>query len=606
MKLTRFIVLIFISCILIPIFAQDANDIKKEISTTLSEARDKVYDDPGGSLEKSTYALELAEEINDDSLKAAALNLIGNAHWSIGNQMNAIESLQKSLQLSEINNYEELVAKNYGNIGNVYNAVGFNLDAINYYKLELSIQEQYQQPRRLFAVYNNISKAYFNLSQYDSTHYYLNKAADQLEESFIHLSPILYSNQAETYLKQGKLEIADSLLELTYRTSNKYDSKRTSLIANQLKAELERKKGNPQHALEHAILASDMAMKMGIKELIYLTSKTMANCYGDLGEFQKAYKNQIRYETYRDSVQNVQVRNELELLAYYQRLFRLRVLEEKNQISTALADQRQLIIQGLVVALVIAAILIAIIFMVVRELGRRKRDLERLNTFKAKIFAIVSHDLKSPIQSVSSVIEMFNEKLISREEIEPFIPEVREKTSNLMSLLNNVFLWAEGQMEGENLQKETFSLHYVLADLKSELSDRLEEKEISIDYDSAHNFELYSNRGLVRILLRNLIVNAIKFSNKKSRIEINCVKGQKTKVIEVIDSGIGMTAETREGIFNGELDSTVGTAGEKGNGLGLALCNDFVKSLGGKMEVESVYGEGSVFRIILKDKPVEQ
>ncbi|MEQ9007136.1 MAG: tetratricopeptide repeat-containing sensor histidine kinase, partial [Ekhidna sp.] len=565
-----------------------------------------VYDDPGGSLEKSTYALELAEEINDDSLKAAALNLIGNAHWSIGNQMNAIESLQKSLQLSEINNYEELVAKNYGNIGNVYNAVGFNLDAINYYKLELSIQEQYQQPRRLFAVYNNISKAYFNLSQYDSTHYYLNKAADQLEESFIHLSPILYSNQAETYLKQGKLEIADSLLELTYRTSNKYDSKRTSLIANQLKAELERKKGNPQHALEHALLASDMAMKMGIKELIYLTSKTMANCYGDLGEFQKAYKNQIRYETYRDSVQNVQVRNELELLAYYQRLFRLRVLEEKNQISTALADQRQLIIQGLVVALVIAAILIAIIFMVVRELGRRKRDLERLNTFKAKIFAIVSHDLKSPIQSVSSVIEMFNEKLISREEIEPFIPEVREKTSNLMSLLNNVFLWAEGQMEGENLQKETFSLHYVLADLKSELSDRLEEKEISIDYDSAHNFELYSNRGLVRILLRNLIVNAIKFSNKKSRIEINCVKGQKTKVIEVIDSGIGMTAETREGIFNGELDSTVGTAGEKGNGLGLALCNDFVKSLGGKMEVESVYGEGSVFRIILKDKPVEQ
>lgn len=175
-----------------------------------------------------------------------------------------------------------------------------------------------------------------------------------------------------------------------------------------------------------------------------------------------------------------------------------------------------------------------------------------------------------------------------------------------MSLLNNVFLWAEGQMEGENLQKETFSLYYVLDELKDELNDRLEDKEITIDFTSAHNFELYSNRGLVRILLRNLIVNAIKFSHNQSRIEINCVRGQKTKVVEVIDNGIGMSEEMREGIFKGELISTAGTAGERGNGLGLSLCNDFVKSLGGKIEVESVLGEGSVFRIILKDKPAVQ
>ncbi|SNS54649.1 Tetratricopeptide repeat-containing protein [Ekhidna lutea] len=589
-------------CVLAPALAQNNNDTRQEILSILSEASDEVYDDPNGSLEKSIRAKELADQIKDDSLKAAALNRIGNAHWSLGNQMDAIEFLQKSLQLAEANNLEVLVSKNYGNIGNVYNAVGFNLDAINYYRLELGIQEQYQQSRRLFAVYNNIARAYFNLNQYDSAHHYLNKASKRLEDSFIHLSPILYSNQAETYLKQGKLEIADSLLEVTYRTSNQYGSKRTSLVANQLKAELERKKGNPEHALEHAQLASDMALEMGVKELIYTTSKTLANCYGDLGEFQKAFENQIRYEAYKDSVQNVKVRNELELLSYYQRLFRLRVLEEKNQISTTLAEQRQWIINGLVIVLVIATILIGIIFYSTMKIRKQKRELEQLNAFKTKIFAIVSHDLKSPIQSVSSVIEMFNEKLISKEEIEPYLPEVREKTSNLMGLLNNIFLWAEGQMEGENLAKENFTVHQVLEDLNAELKDRLEEKAIQLKYESAFGFNLHSNRGILRILLRNLIVNAIKFSHPKSIVEVNCVEGEETKIIEVIDQGIGMREEMREKLFTGGLESKVGTNGEQGNGLGLALCNDFVQILGGKIDVESVEGEGSVFRVILTDQ----
>lgn len=605
MKLTN--LTLILNCLLFSgqALSQDAQD-RGEILKLISEAQDDLYDNPSESLEKSLTALRLTEKINDDSLKAAALNRIGNAHWSLGNQMNAIEFLQKSLQLSETNNLEELIAKNYGNIGNVYNAVGFNLDAINYYRLELGIQEKFQQSRRLFAVYNNIARAFFNLNQYDSAHHYLNKAEKKLEDSFIHLSPILFSNMAETHLKQGNLDVADSLLELTYRTSNQYNSKRTSLIANQLKAELERKMGNPLHALEHAKLASEMATEMDVKELIYISSKTLANCYGDLEEYQKAYENQIRYEVYKDSVQNAQIRNELELLAYYQRLFRMRVLEEKNQISTKLADQRQFIIQGLVVALVIAAVLITIIVLVVREIGRQKRELEKLNTFKAKIFAIVSHDLKSPIQSVSQVIEMFNQKMISKEEIEPHIPEVREKTSNLMNLLNNIFQWAEGQMEGENLQKESFELNYLIIELEDELKEKLEEKEIDLVYDKNSHISLYSNRGIVRILLRNLIVNAIKFSNKKSKVEINSVKGKGILIIEVVDQGVGMSEEVRSNLFSGGLESTEGTEGEQGNGLGLALCNDFVKNLGGRIEVDSQKGKGSVFRVILENQSAEQ
>ena len=218
-------------------------------------------------------------------------------------------------------------------------------------------------------------------------------------------------------------------------------------------------------ALEQAEVAFDLATKSGIKELIYITGRTLSRCYGDLKMYEDAYEKQLIHEHYLDSVQSVNTINELELPAYFQRLFQMRVLESKNTVNKELADQRKLIIQGLIIALLIASILIAIIFLVVRELGIRKRKLEKLNTFRSKIFAIVSHDLKSPIQSVSSVIELFNNKLISKEEIEPVIPEVREKTSNLMNLLNNVFLWAEGQKEGENLKKETFVIFPLLEEL---------------------------------------------------------------------------------------------------------------------------------------------
>lgn len=591
----------FVLCVVSIGWAQRIN-YTKEVDKLIRQCDSLVYDQPQESLELAHAAHQLAKDAKNDSLIAVALNRVGSAHWSLGNPMEALDHLQASLQISELNDFEEVMAKNLGNIGNVYAASGLDLDAIGYYRSELAIQRKLKDNFRLFAVNNNIGKAFLDLSYYDSANHYLVKAFEYLDPQFEHLHSIYFFNQAELNFKQGNLKKADSLVQLTMTNALQFESKRGIIRANQLQAELDRSRGKYKEALMKAKTAFDMAMKSGVKELIYITSKTLSRCYGAVNKFKDAFEMELLHEQYLDSVQNVTTVNELELLSYYQRLFQVRVLESKNKLNKQLADQRQLIIQGLVVALVIAAILIAIIVMVVRELGIRKRKLENLNKFKAKIFAIVSHDLKSPIQSVSSVIEMFNQKLISKEEIEPLLPEVREKTSNLINLLNNLFLWAEGQMEGENLEKEDFSLHPIVEELKSELNERLAAKQIELKYDSTFGFYLHSNPGIVRVLLRNLVINAIKFSNPNSTVEINCVTGEKTKVIEVIDEGVGMSQEKQEKLFTGGLESTEGTAGERGNGLGLALCHDFVTGLGGKIEVESVKGEGSVFRIIFSDQ----
>ena len=353
-------------------------------------------------------------------------------------------------------------------------------------------------------------------------------------------------------------------------------------------------------ALEHALLAVKEADHSKVKELIYLTHKTLSRCYAAVGLFREAYRHDQLYENYLDSIQNVSTVSELELLSYYQRLFRMRVLEEKNSLNKAMAEQRQFVIYGLIIIILIAMVLISMIKLRGKKIRKQAQKLEELNAFKSKIFAIVSHDLKSPIQSVSSALEMFHDKLISKEEIEEHLPEIKSKTSRLLDLLNSIFQWAEGQMEGGIFNKEKFALVQVFHDLETELLERLESKNIKLIYDSNLSTELVSDPGIVRIVLRNLIVNAIKFSHEHTNVKLKVIQKKKEVIIEVIDEGIGIRRDLIGGLFSMDLGSTEGTKGEKGNGLGLALCLDFMKGLGGKIEAESEEGKGSTFRVYFK------
>lgn len=155
-------------------------------------------------------------------------------------------------------------------------------------------------------------------------------------------------------------------------------------------------------------------------------------------------------------------------------------------------------------------------------------------------------------------------------------------------------------MDGGMFLKEEFLLVDVIKDLENELGERLEKKEITLTYKKDTELKLNSNPGIVRIVLRNLIVNAIKFSERNTEIVIDYVKQGDECIIQVIDQGIGMSEDRLSGLFRMEVGSSDGTEGEKGNGLGLALCMDFVRGLGGSMEAHSKPGEGSTFRVAFK------
>ncbi|MEP5072368.1 MAG: hypothetical protein ABJQ96_16940, partial [Crocinitomicaceae bacterium] len=319
MKLTK-LTFIIVICGLLPETVAQQNDLQR-ISVLIRSCDSLLYDQPQKSLDLALEANDLANSLKDDSLKALSLNRIGSAHWSLGNQMQALEKIQESLQISESNNFVGIMAKNLGNIGNVYGASGLDLDAIGYYRSELAIQKTEKDTFRLFAINNNIGKAFLDLNYFDSAHHYLRSASLFLDPKFEHLHSIYFFNLAELSFKEGKSLSADSLINLTMNSARQFNSIRGIIRANQLRAEWDLSMENTEKALKHAELAFNLAMQSGVKELIYITSKTLSKCYGKLNRYQEAFEKQILHEKYLDSVQSITTVNELELLSYYQRLF---------------------------------------------------------------------------------------------------------------------------------------------------------------------------------------------------------------------------------------------------------------------------------------------
>lgn len=583
--------------------SQETND-RKALFFRLIEACDlNLYDDPTLSLDQAKEAHNIAIELDSDSLLAVSLNRIGGANWSLGHLDESLSYFQESLELCETYNFQKLLAQNHGNMGNLYSSAGLFFDAIRAFKKEQKLQNVLTDNEfRKFVINNNLGRAYQQINIFDSSMVYFEKAKQFTDSSFVNLFSVFYFNIAEAHFNRGNIAKADSILKIALENAEFYDSKRGTIRIHQLQGEIELGKGNPSKALDHAMLAVKLAEESKKKELLSLAHKTLSRCYAASGDFSKAYKHELIHEENQKSIQSSQAINELELLSFHERDFEIRILDEKNRMNTQLAEQRQNTIQILIGGLLIALVLIALIFERNRKVKTQSDKLSELNEFKNRLFAIVSHDIKSPINSVTMIIDLLESKHVTREELDFLLPEIRKKSDRLNDLLDSLLKWAEGNLSKKSFIKTEHEIKPIFDELEEQLAEKLKRKNIKIEYEIPEGFLLYAEPGTIRIVFRNLIMNAIKFSPGDSRVVVRTEQEKHQSILIVEDHGVGMSRETMNGLFSMEIGSKDGTDGEKGNGLGLVLCNDFMKGQGGKIEVESALGKGSIFKVILPNK----
>jgi signal transduction histidine kinase len=239
------------------------------------------------------------------------------------------------------------------------------------------------------------------------------------------------------------------------------------------------------------------------------------------------------------------------------------------------------------------------------ELELTNNELKKLNATKDKFFSIIAHDLKNPFHAINSFSQLltqeFNE-MDDKKKLE-IIHILLETSGSASALLDKLLQWARSQSNNIKINPENLKINELTNDIIMLLNASAEKKNIKLSVDIDNNAVIYTDKNMIQTVLRNLINNAIKFSNKDGEVKISGKNENNKAIISVSDNGVGMDNETLKKIFQLEkYYSSKGTAGEKGTGLGLIICKDFIEKNGGDIVVESEKEKGSTFTVTLPVK----
>ncbi|WP_372754856.1 ATP-binding protein [Labilibaculum sp.] len=537
-------------------FAKSHN-YKKELAD-ISEQLATVYFQSGKISKTYTYtqeAREIYEQLGDKVGTARCLNLFGLYYQSIGNFDEATKYMLDGLSLGKEISHRSIVGELLNDIGSLYTVMGDTLKAIRTYREAVDYYKS-NQP--------NYKTGVFEL------------------------------NMCDLYLHHNELVKAKIHLDKGF------------LIATQLKS----------------------------KRLLRDYYEHLSVFYTKLGNYKKAIHAYQSLQAYQDSISSEQLSNKIDDLD-------ARHVEEiKNQENQILRTENQVqqleINRQYIVGLLVLLILLLVIFFLTSRYRNKLKDNEFLhlknslvnqhqqelieamkqlkdsedklrtaNDTKDKMFSLIAHDLRGAIGNISNGLRMMltdKDLNLSEEDKTEFLQSLFHSADNSFELLENLLVWAKNQTS-------TISANLKMVDASSIISSNIglaaelaKIKSINLSATSNPFVDVYIDWNMINTVLRNLISNAIKFTNKGGRIEVKSEIGEYFVKISVIDNGIGMMPEQIENIYEGK--TTDGTANEKGTGLGITLCRDFLVKNHGELMVESEVDKGSTFSFIIPRRPM--
>ncbi len=230
---------------------------------------------------------------------------------------------------------------------------------------------------------------------------------------------------------------------------------------------------------------------------------------------------------------------------------------------------------------------------------QRAAQLEESNATKNKLFSILAHDLRSPLSSIQNFLEVLSEYKLEEEERQTMQKGLLTETQNTLQMLSNLLAWSKEQMDGVTVKLREVKLEETLRTTLQLQATAASEKLIVLKQNLATDQCVMADPDMLQLVIRNLVNNAIKFTQPGGRIEVSAENNEGRCTIRVSDNGIGIPVDQQSKIFTPQGKSTYGTRNEKGVGLGLVLCKEFIELQHGTIGFQSTYGKGTVFSVIL-------
>lgn len=236
----------------------------------------------------------------------------------------------------------------------------------------------------------------------------------------------------------------------------------------------------------------------------------------------------------------------------------------------------------------------------------QKDQLEQSNMEKNKLMSIISHDLRTPLINIQSYLELLNAQELDDADRPVLEKALLRSTNNAMEMLSNLLNWSKSQMEGTNVNLIEVELLTILQGTLEMEKMHASKKDILLNFNIPTGLRVVADVDMLQLVVRNLISNAIKFTPRGGQISIDAeVVSEQCKIV-IKDNGKGIPADKQERIFSIKSEAAYGTDNEKGVGLGLVLCKEFIERQGGSIGFESSEGNGTCFFIYIPMAGISQ
>lgn len=247
----------------------------------------------------------------------------------------------------------------------------------------------------------------------------------------------------------------------------------------------------------------------------------------------------------------------------------------------------------------------AIIYNNLNLVEKQREKLETANTAKDKVFSVIAHDLKSPFSGLINMTQLLCDKrnAFSEEKQTKILQNLFQSSKSTLLLLENLLAWSHAQMGDMEIERKLVNAKSLPIECFAPHLNNAQNKNIKIEHCIPEDMQIFVDEPSIRIVLSNLINNAIKFTGQNGTVILSGeVKEQKT-VLTVTDTGVGISKSAVKRLFdNNDHITTLGTNNEKGTGIGLKLCYELVLKNDGEISVESIEGEGSTFCVSFQRK----
>ncbi len=244
-----------------------------------------------------------------------------------------------------------------------------------------------------------------------------------------------------------------------------------------------------------------------------------------------------------------------------------------------------------------------------QKLNDANQKLSELNITKDRLLSIIAHDLRGPLSAFVNISELMHKEFhnMKKADVESSLDVMKRDSKRIFLLLENLLEWSRLQLESTEASTSPVSVYVILDQVQQLFSEAVKDKELAIISKITDDLVVEADSYMLQAVLRNLLSNAIKFSRPKGQILIQSKTIENSIELSVMDQGVGIPKETQPKIFSlHHIYSTRGTSGERGSGLGLILCKDFLEKNRGSIRFESEPGKGTSFYITLPATRVKQ